>query len=186
MITIKPHGLRKAFYFPETNSKSCAKCGEIKDVSLFFKHHDTSDGFHSWCKPCCKEGNNKSREKKYSTFDGRISTFLSSCKKNSEKRKNEFSLTKEDLIEMWETQGGICCYTGIEMTTLPAKPNSVSVERVDNSIGYTRENTVLVCNEINAMKSAMDGKDFFYFCKAVVDWLGDENGELDVDFRKYD
>ena len=89
-------------------------------------------------------------------------------------------------MEMWEQQGGLCCYTGIQMTTQAAMPNSVSVERVDNSIGYTRDNTVLVCNGVNSMKSAMNGEDFFYFCKSVVDWLGDENGELKVDFRKYD
>jgi|688.fasta_scaffold1117476_1 hypothetical protein len=186
MITIKPHPLKRAFYYPETNTKSCAKCGEIKDLLLFFKHNQTSDGYHSWCKPCCKEGNDRSREKKYATFEGRISTFLTSCKKNAEKRKNEFSLTREDLMEMWEQQGGLCCYTGIQMTTQAAMPNSVSVERVDNSIGYTRDNTVLVCNGVNSMKSAMNGEDFFHFCKAVVDWLGDENGELKVDFRKYD
>ena len=177
---------KRAFYYPETNSKSCARCGEIKDVSLFFKHNETSDGWHSWCKDCCKEGNKRSIEKKYSSFDGRITTFLRSCKVSATKRKNEFSLTKSDLTEMWELQGGLCCYTGIEMTTQPALPNSVSVERIDNNVGYARENTVLVCNRINSMKSAMTGEEFFNFCKSVVSWLGDENGNLNVDFRKYE
>ena len=87
---------------------------------------------------------------------------------------------------MWEKQHGLCCYTGIEMTTLPSMKNSLSVERVDNSVGYTKNNTVLVCNKINSMKSSMSGEDFFNFCKSVVDWLGNENGELEVTFNKYE
>lgn len=190
MVTIneqtKHHPLKRAFYYSDTNSKSCSKCGEIKGISLFFKHSQTSDGYHSWCKPCCKDGNNKSRQKKYSTFNGRIPTFLLSCRKNALKRQNEFSITREDLIEMWEKQSGLCCYTGIEMTTRPLFFNSVSVERVNNSIGYTKENTILVCRVINSMKSSMSGKEFFYFCNSVVNWLGNKNGKLKVDFKKYD
>ena len=47
---------KRAIYFPETNEKICAKCGEKKSVESFFKHSATQDGWHSWCKACCKQG----------------------------------------------------------------------------------------------------------------------------------
>ena len=87
---------------------------------------------------------------------------------------------------MWVAQHGLCAYTGIAMTTQPGLPYSVSVERIDNEIGYTEANTVLVCKAINAMKSDLDAKLFYDMCKSVVNWLGDKQNELDVEFVKYD
>jgi hypothetical protein len=175
---------KKGLYLVD-NLRECSKCHEIKERTEFFKHSQRSDGLHSWCKSCCKKGNKESLRKKYSNFEGRITTFLRTCKASAEKRGQEFSLTRNDLIEMWETQEGICAYTGIEMTTQPATSVSVSVERVNNNIGYTKDNTILVCNAVNRMKSNFSGEEFFSFCKAVVDWLGDENNELEVEFKKY-
>jgi len=180
----RPNPHKRAFYCSETNTKICAKCGESKDVSLFFKHIETSDGWHSWCKPCCKEGNEKSREKKYSTIEGRVPTFLISCRNSAFKRGNEFTITKEDLIEMWNLQYGKCAYTFFDMNLQPNTPYSVSVERIDSKIGYTKENTVLVCNAINRMKSNFEPSLFYEMCRAVVAHLGDKKGNLIVEFKK--
>jgi len=176
---------KRAFYDPETGTKSCSKCNNRFPVVNFYKHNQTQDGWHSWCKSCCKAGNKRSAEKKYSTFDGRIRTFLQTCAVSAKKRQQEFSLTAQILRNAWESQHGLCAYTGIEMTTQPNMPHSVSVERVDNDIGYTKENTVLVCKAINAMKSDLDAKLFYDMCKSVVNWLGDEHRELAVEFSKY-
>ena len=177
--------MKRAIYFPENGTKICAKCSERSSVSNFYKHHQTSDGWHSWCKSCCREGNLKSRQKKYASFEGRIKTFLRSCEVSALKRGNEFDLTADNLRKAWEMQNGLCAYTGIEMTTQPNLPHSVSIERVDNDIGYTESNTVLVCCAINSMKSDLDAKLFYDMCKSVVNWLGNDSRELAVEFRKY-
>jgi hypothetical protein len=88
------------------------------------------------------------------------------------------------LLTAWETQMGICAYTGIKMTTLPNTPYSVSVERINSSIGYTENNTILVCNAINKMKTNLDPKLFFTLCSATTRFLGDNNGNLVVEFKK--
>ena len=84
----------------------------------------------------------------------------------------------------WQTQDGICAYTGRQMTTAPDQYNSVSVERIDNAVGYTAENTILVCNIVNRMKSDIAGEVFFDVCRDVVKHLGDAEGNLDVDFTR--
>lgn len=86
---------------------------------------------------------------------------------------------------MWDTQGGLCAYSGMKMSLGANKPTSVSVERVNNNIGYTKENTVLICKAVNSMKSNMIGNDFFLWCKHVVEWLGDESNNQAVEFDKY-
>ena len=70
------------------------------------------------------------------------------------------------------------------MTTQANCPTTVSVERIDSKQGYTKENTVLVCNVVNRMKSNFSGELFYFVCQAVVSHLGDGNGELAVDFDK--
>jgi hypothetical protein len=159
---------KRAYYFPETNEKICGKCNSKLDVKLFFKHKQTSDGYHTWCKDCCTEGNKRSRVKKYSTFEGRITTLLRTCKTSSEKRGGqEMSLTRDGLLDLWNKQKGLCFYTDIEMDTQPELFNSVSVERIDSSIGYTIDNVVLVCNVINRMKSDLSLDLFISMCKKV-------------------
>lgn len=176
LATYTPDGLR-----------TCAKCRNAFPPTSehFFRHKQRADGWHSWCKACCKEGNKRSIVKKYSTFEGRITTFLQSCKNSSKKRGQEFSLTREDFIEMWKVQAGTCAYSGLPMELLPNTLLSVSVERIDSKIGYTKENTVLVANAVNRMKSDLDPEDFFHLCKCVTRWLSDEELELDVEFKKY-
>jgi hypothetical protein len=160
--------------------KTCFRCKEAKPTTLFFKHAQTNDGFHSWCKICCKEGNDRSRVKLNSTIEGRAKVFLFNAKRAALKRNQEFSLTVEDITKCWMEQRFTCAYTGRKMTLESGKLNTVSIERIDSSIGYTPENTVLVCQAINRMKSDFMFHDFYELCRDVVEFLGDENLNLEV------
>jgi hypothetical protein len=160
--------------------KVCFKCKEKSSYEFFFKHNQTSDGYHSWCKKCCTEGNIKSRNKQNATIEGRARVFLLNAKKSAAKRNQEFSLTIKDIADFWNEQQQICAYTGREMTLLPSQLNTVSIERIDSKIGYTKENTILVCQAINRMKSDFEFDDFYEFCKDVAEFMGDENLNLSV------
>lgn len=160
--------------------KVCFRCKEEKPFELFFKHHQTADGHHSWCKKCCTEGNNRSRAKLNSTIEGRSTVFLRNAKKSAQKRGQEFSLCTDDIVEFWEKQLGICAYSGREMTLEAGKLNTVSIERIESSIGYTKENTILVCQAINRMKSDFVFDDFYALCSDVAKFLGNNKLELSV------
>jgi hypothetical protein len=161
-------------------SKTCFKCKKSKETNLFFKHKQTGDGFHSWCKSCCKEGNKKSRDKLNSTIQGRAVVFLRNAKKSAEKRQQAFCLTVEDIVEFWNEQGGVCPYTGRQMELKSGHLNTVSIERIDSKIGYTKENTVLVCQAVNRMKSDFCFEDFYNLCVDVSKFLGDDRLKLNV------
>lgn len=160
--------------------KFCFKCKEQKPFELFFKHKQTSDGYHSWCKICCTKGNLKSREKVNSTIEGRARVFLTNAKKSALKRQQEFSLQISDIVDCWGKQQKICAYSGREMTLEAGKLNTVSIERIDSKIGYTQENTILVCQAINRMKSDFNFEDFYELCSDVAQFLGDESLSLNV------
>ena len=160
--------------------KFCFRCKQEKSYEFFFKHHQTSDGFHSWCKSCCTEGNNKSRAKQNSTIEGRAKIFLQNARKSAAKRNQEFLLSVEDIVNFWKQQDEICAYSGRKMTLDAGKLETVSIERIDSSIGYTKDNTILVCQAINRMKSDFTLQEFFDLCSDVTHFIGDDNFKLAV------
>ena len=66
------------------------------------------------------------------------------------------------------------------MTLEANKINTVSVERIDSEVGYTPENTILVCQAINRMKSDFGYDVFYYLCRDVALFLGDKDFKLFV------
>ena len=160
--------------------KVCFKCKEKRSYEFFFKHKLTQDGYHSWCKKCCTEANIKSRNKQNATIEGRARVFLLNAKKGAAKRGHEFALTIKDIADCWNDQQEICAYSGRKMTLLPSQLNTVSIERIDSSVGYTKDNTILVCHAVNRMKSDFEFDNFYNFCRDVATFLGDDNLELNV------
>jgi len=160
--------------------KVCFRCKQEKSYNFFFKHHQTSDGYHSWCKSCCTEGSNRSRAKQNSTIQGKAKIFLQNARKSAAKRGQEFVLSIDDVVQCWEDQSQICAYSGRKMTLESGKPNTVSIERIDSKIGYTKDNTILVCQAINRMKSDFGFDEFYDLCRDVSVFLGDDYLNLSV------
>jgi len=160
--------------------KTCFCCKTDKSYNLFFKHNQTGDGYHSWCKDCCTKGNNRSRAKLNSTIEGRATVFLRNAKNAAEKRQQDFLLTIQDIVDCWNSQSGICAYSGRIMTLEAGNLHTVSIERIDSNKGYVLENTILVCQAINRMKSNFEFNDFYDLCRDVAVFLGDEKLEIAV------
>lgn len=160
--------------------KACFCCKTNKPYSLFFKHNQTADGYHSWCKNCCTVGNLRSRAKQNSTIEGRAKIFLQNAKKSAAKRQQLFELSVADVVDCWNTQANICAYSGRLMTLEAGHLNTVSIERINSDIGYTPENTILVCQAINRMKSDFEFDDFYELCRDVAQFLGDNKLNLAV------
>ena len=160
--------------------KTCFKCKTSKPFGAYFKHAQTTDGYHSWCKECCRAGSARSLEKINSTIEGRARIFLRNAKNSATKRNQVFALTVADIVECWNTQWGVCAYSGRQMTLEAGHINTVSIERIDSAVGYTLENTILVCQAINRMKSDFSLDDFHALCADVAQFLGDDKLELVV------
>jgi hypothetical protein len=168
----------------EVLMKTCFCCKTDKPHSLFFKHSQTPDGYHSWCKDCCTAGNIRSRAKQNSTIEGRAKIFLQNARKSAVKRQQLFDLDIADVVDCWNTQANVCAYSGRLMTLEAGKLNTVSIERIDSNVGYTPENTILVCQAINRMKSDFEFDDFYDLCRDVAQFLGDDTLNLAVGAHK--
>lgn len=76
------------------------------------------------------------------------------------------SLTEQDVLEQYAAQDGKCFWFGVEM--IPSvgirDPQRPSIDRLDNSRGYTPDNIVLACIAANVGRSNSDILTFASFC----------------------
>ena len=79
------------------------------------------------------------------------------------KRKgHDFDIDVEYLQELFEQQNGKCAYTKVDLTQSKSKIINMSIDRIDNSKGYTKGNVVWVSSIVNSMKNDLTEDEFIY------------------------
>jgi hypothetical protein len=114
----------------------------------------------TFCKQCRKE-----RQNLYdNTLRGRLKKCLQGSKGSSIKRGMNHSLTYDELLDVYEQQGGRCAYSRIPLTFTGVF--QISIDRIDVSKGYDISNINLVMLGLNVgdwsgMKNDQDEKNGF-------------------------
>ncbi len=97
--------------------------------------------------------------------------LFSSCVKNARRRGHECSITREDVRELIAPMR--CSVTGVPLSTEwngPGKnPWAPSIDRIDNSAGYTKGNVRLVCWAYNLAKGEWPDAVFEQLAKAFLE-----------------
>ena len=92
--------------------------------------------------------------------------------RNIRKRFKKVDIDLEYLKYLWESQNGICPYTGIHLT-LPTYVNHdffftcASLDRIDSSKGYVKGNVQFITLPINLMKSTKSDAEIKRFLKQI-------------------
>ncbi len=147
-------------------------CKIEQEVSKFNGCNTATDGLTSNCKKCCKLNIKKWLESDIKNF---IKKIYLSCKHNCIKRNKNliFDLTEEDILDLYYIQEGKCALSGEVLTNIALEDKglnnyNISIDRIDSTKGYTRNNIQLVGFIINIMKNDIDEKDFLLFVSAVA------------------
>jgi hypothetical protein len=135
----------------------CYKCNQILPESDFYRK--TKYGSYGkksdMCRSCSRE---KARHfyKKYKSnfFERRkkdpIHYIYIRLKASAKKRKIKFDLKEEDLRDKFVTH---CPVFNIKLNFFDNSDNSPSVDRIDNSKGYYKENIIVVSTKANCLKN---------------------------------
>lgn len=142
----------------EFDDKICGRCGisKVANYKNFHKDKDSKDGLFCWCKTC----SNEYQRDKSDTISKFFSVLAGNCKNHSKIRSKKGDINKREsrslydidhklLKELYKNQDGKCYYSGIKMNTHAFATWKCSVERLNNDIGYTKDNIVLICTEFN-------------------------------------
>lgn len=62
----------------------------------------------------------------------------------------------------------VCYYTGVDLVLEPGKENTVSLDRLDSSKDYTKDNVVFCCWYVNEMKNDYSIDDFVRRCENII------------------
>jgi hypothetical protein len=163
--------------------KTCRKCGETKGLFDFNKDRTKKLGVGSICKPCASitshdyyinnSAHIKRRVSKYNMtymppYERNVISRLKNLCTKAKGRSKEFSLVDQDLFDLWEKQKGLCAYTKLPLLAAANQLNTISLDRIDSSVGYVVGNIQLVCAAVNKMKQEYAEEAFLLLCHFVT------------------
>ena len=120
-------------------------CDSYKPSTAFYMQADA----HlppSRCKDCISEIKYRRR----CTLRGAAQVLITNARRRAARRGHQCTLNVGNVLDMLWSQGARCYYSGVPLECL--QPNShwrMSLERLDNNLGYDMENCVLIAAEFN-------------------------------------
>ena len=157
----------------------CNKCKRWRPKSKFNVDntflHGNRGGLCRECKDCQRERYYEQRNKLFEDDNLALRYKLQQALKGTRRRSKEKNiyndLTLDYLMYLWEKQHGKCALTGIQMTYkfYEGRVNTnLSVDRIDSTKGYSKDNVQLVCMAANQMKNDLSIEEFVEMCEAVL------------------
>lgn len=145
--------------------KKCYVCGITKPLDKFVRDNRKPEGRKGICKQCRnkqrreymennKEWRYKVQRKYYLSSRGYYTRLRSSAKN----RGIGFQLEYNEFQKLFNKQDHKCHYCGCsltrssERTVMNRKNSDLTVDRLDNSIGYKINNIALCCRRCNMIK----------------------------------
>ena len=120
------------------------------------------------CKKCRTDQANLVRNSSPQDF---LRKALVGLRSSRSKQGFEFTLTLEELVEIYNKQEGICALSGVLMTRhrdgSGERPTNCSIDRINPTRGYTRRNIQLVCWQVNKMKHGLMEPEFWWWIQNI-------------------
>jgi len=157
----------------EKNKKYLCVCGETDETKFY-------GASKSQCKQCALDkANNRYRtmsatdkknyiekSKKWAS-DNMIRVRVLGAKHRAIRKKLDFDIDDNFIIELLEKQNFRCRYSGelLDIKKMGSddnfiNKNSLSIDRIDSTKGYTKDNIVLVTSFVNSIKSDFSENNF--------------------------
>jgi len=171
--------------------KTCPKCKQILSFEMFNRRNRKTLMLNTYCKICqpivyrewrvknletvkrresLYRQNNKDKRRQwqksyFQRWISRLDSRFACWKKGAHDRNIPFDLTLEQV----KTMPLVCHYTGKKLVLESNKHNTVSLDRVDSSKGYTQKNVVYCCSFVNLMKRTLSYDEFIDTCKTIAE-----------------
>lgn len=97
-----------------------------------------------------------------------IDKKMGRAKIKCQKRGLPFEIDRQFVLDLIEKQDGKCFYTGEALSYKPTTENFFSIDRLDSTQGYTKNNVVLCLSDVNYMKCDLLLGRFVNLCKLIA------------------
>ena len=181
---------REVLIVKKIENRKCTECGNYFPAENFYCTTPKSTGrkqYHSACKDCYKirmrKWDKKVKEKnngisrsvvcRSKNLKSYASHIINMAKGRAKKKNIDFTIDVNWFLSSLDNQNWECAISGVKMKVSAGTKsrlfNGISIDRINNNLGYTPENCWLVCYSINAMKSNFDLGDVIKMCKSVAE-----------------
>ncbi len=138
-------------------TKKCINCGETKELIKFEKRKGKRGN-------TCHSCRGKYKANLSGDWTRSLSKFMSQRKRDNEKLIKDKDVNPKYLRDLFEQQNGKCYWLGIELdTTRKDALRTPSVDRLNNSKGYIRDNIVLTSRFANLGRQTATVTEFKTF-----------------------
>lgn len=100
----------------------------------------------------------------------RLYKIFNGAKTRAQAKGTEFTINPDFIYDLWDTQQGCCSLTGVEFDLKKwegsgrgkgkVSPYAPSIDRVDATKGYTKNNVRLICHQMNIALSVYGLEQF--------------------------
>lgn len=175
-------------------TKLCWSCSQTLPISLFSKNSKRRDGLQDRCKQCSKTDYEKNREKRRKQMKeyqannkdktkvyrqaNKDAYALNHIKDRAKRKGLEFKLELADIVPP-----DYCPILKLKLERSEGfgpKNSSPSVDRIDSTKGYTKDNIQVISNLANRMKTDATPEQLLMFAEWVFKTYRIEEG------KKYD
>jgi len=166
-------------------TRACSKCKLELPIEKFSKDKYQKSGYRTACKECSKLEFQKFKET--SGYQERLRKKTSkrilekivspktiwaydvfyNAKARAKKNGLQFNLTIEQLVEM---AVDVCPLLEIDLTysDQKSKDSSASIDRIDSSLGYTKDNCMIISFKANRIKNNANLAEILTIAKNLV------------------
>ena len=151
------------------STKYCKSCGEDKPIIDFSRNSSSKDGLQRVCKICDNARQNARRSinrehtnaqgreyqaKRRKNFTYRVQMLVTASKQRASNKNREHSITVQDVLDIYPPDGR-CPVFGfkLEFNNAGFRETSPSIDRIDSSRGYTKDNIQVISWKANRIKS---------------------------------
>lgn len=143
--------------------KRCSTCDELFPYDTDHYHATGTGTLRSYCKNCSYKANRK-RRANYWAYG-----LWVHAKDGAKAKGIEFTLTLEDVQDIYNKQNGLCYWFNVPMipSDKPRFPQQPSLDRLNLFGGYTKDNVVLCCFVANMGRSHNTTEEFSSFVEVL-------------------
>ena len=177
------HEKRKSTYRGSLvdGEKICNGCGNVKCLESFHVSKTSLDGRSAQCGEC-----NNARTVRYMNNPenrASITAWRHEWRSRSPRSSLSVSLSKaltrrptgnpaslDAVMKMWKEQEGKCAISGVTMTwaTGSLQSTSITLDRIDQTRGYSADNLRLACHAANTFRGRMSDDQMYEMAVAIV------------------
>jgi len=176
------------------NEKLCTTCNTLKSIDYFSTGNSgtytlKAKSIKNRCNACCAEYARKWRKKnKGYTGSGKlkaiptedkllmsaISSRLGDAKGRIKRSKQTpTDLDADYLYELFKKQKGLCALSDVHMKLETNVITTLSLDKIDPSLGYVKGNVQWLCWAVNRAKGEMHTTTFKDMCKKITEKCND-------------